>query len=525
MIKKLLIILFSSLIFFYFIFQDINIPYVGPNATNFNVYSLIAHNFNKFGYIQTKLAPLISVSETYPKDPQYFFHHPTFLSFSESILFKLFGESFWVGRLSVILYSLGSFFLIYLISKKIFNERLALTCLLIGSLIPAATIWGKMIGHEPLVLFFVLLTLYLIILYFDTNKKRYFYFSILFNIFGILSDWPALIFSFTIFLLFLYKRKVKEGILLCAISILTTVALLVYIYFLRNGLWDLQNAVFLRSFSGLIHIPYWPLTWIAAWITRVFIYFNPLIVILSIAFLYTSYKLYISKKLSSNEIIILCLFIFPIFHQLLYAQAVYSHNYLLYYHLPFYVFSSSYILNKFLKKGYLFLFLAIIVFSFIYLLIISDYKSKQIKSNLWRYEFAQKISEFIIPYETVVLNNRDRAVEPDLLWYPFLLNWIVSDTKSSDYYSKNYKYYVFTCNKLCPSNIKLLNDFKNKNKYVHIRTNQAEGYIIFLKEREIGNIQNGTEVFLKTSNSELLENTFAKQINNYIKNIIKIPQI
>src|SRR4030042_5213745 len=118
MTKKLLIILLASLMFLFFLVKDINLPYVGPNATNFNVYSLIAHNFNKFGYVQTKLAPLISVTDKYPANPHYFFHHPTLLSFSESLLFKIFGENFWVGRLTVILYSFGSFIFIYLIAKQ-----------------------------------------------------------------------------------------------------------------------------------------------------------------------------------------------------------------------------------------------------------------------------------------------------------------------------------------------------------------------------------------------------------------------
>ncbi|OGH05904.1 MAG: hypothetical protein A2171_00360 [Candidatus Levybacteria bacterium RBG_13_35_9] len=525
MTKKLLIILLASLMFLFFLVKDINLPYVGPNATNFNVYSLIAHNFNKFGYVQTKLAPIISITDKYPANPHYFFHHPTLLSFSESLLFKIFGENFWVGRLTVILYSFGSFIFIYLIAKKLFDEKFAVISLIIASLIPATTIWGKMIGQEPLVLFFALLSLYLLLLYFDTKNKKYFYFSLLSVILGILSDWPAILFPFAILPIFI-KNKKKEGAILCFVSIFTTIILLAYVYVLRSGFWDLQNAVVFRSFTGLLSMPYWPITWIEAWIVRLIIYFNPLIVILSAIFLYTQYKLFKSKKLSGKEIVILCLFIFPIFHQLLYAQAVFSHNYLLYYLLPFFVFSSSYVLNNLLKNKRYVLFSSVIIFSLAYLFIISGYKNKQVESNLWRYEFAQKISEFTKQYETVALNNRDNAVNPDLLWYPFLLNMVVSETETAGYYSKNYDRYVFTCNNLCPSNIVLLNEFKDKYKFVHISATQAQAYIIYLKEEKVGdNTKDEINIVLKTSPSKLLDETLAKKIYNYLRTFLNLSQV
>ncbi|OGH11445.1 MAG: hypothetical protein A3B38_01335 [Candidatus Levybacteria bacterium RIFCSPLOWO2_01_FULL_36_13] len=518
MSKALFLSLFVSiLIFIFFITVNINLPYVGPNATNFNVYSLIAHNFNKFGYLETKLAPIISVSEKYPANPEYFFHHPTLLSFTESILFKIFGEQFWVGRLTVILFSLGSLFLIYLIGKNLLNETFGAISALVFTLIPASTIWGKMIGQEPLVLFFCLAALYCSLIFLEKKENKYLILAGISLILGTLSDWPAIIFAFSLIFLFRKYSEVRKYSYVLVVAVGMFLLLLFYTYFLRNGFWDLQNAIGLRTALGLSKD--W-LFFLPTQLIRILIYLNSLFVLFTIAVGLYIYKKNKFKNLDKTSLTLLVFFSFFLIHQLLYAQAVFSHNYLLYYSIPFFAFGSSYLIYiLYTNKRYTYLSLAILT-SFIYLIVISDYKNKQVESNLWRYEFAQKISSYIPKYETVVL-NQSYSVDPDLLWYPFSINVMVSDDKSANFYSKNYKYYIYSCIDSCPTNIKLLNTLGSEHKTTRIKTTQAEAYVIYLNEKK----NDEDYVFLKTSPSNLLDGTFVKKIYNNLRSLLYTSQI
>src|SRR3990167_443294 len=127
-------VLFLPLVIFsFFATRGINLPYVGPNAFNFNIYSIIAHNYNKFGLLSTKLAPIVSASPTLPQHPVYYLHHPPLLSIIEALFFSIFGEHFWAGRLTVIIFSFLSLVLIYLIGYRLNGRKFALFSLFIAS--------------------------------------------------------------------------------------------------------------------------------------------------------------------------------------------------------------------------------------------------------------------------------------------------------------------------------------------------------------------------------------------------------
>jgi len=486
--QKLLFFLIPFLIFSLFIFKDINLPFVGPNATNFTVYSLIAHNFNQFGYLNTKLTPLISVSKNYPKTPQYFFHHPTLLSFSESILFKIFGEKFWVGRLTVILYSFGSLFLIYLLSKKLFNKQnLAVISTLIFAIIPASTLFGKMIGQEPLVLFFCLLTLNFSLDFLKNKNNKYLILSILSLILGIFSDWPTIIFVFALFPIFKTHKNIKAWLYLLLTTIFVLAFSLIYIYTLNSGFSDLKSALLHRGITGLLHIQFWPIIWITTLVSRILIYFNPIIFLPSLVFLYEVYKKGF-KKISKPNSVILALFIFPVLHVLLYMQASYTHYYLIYYFLPFVTLSFSLIIFKLLeKKKYLYI-LLIFIFSLTYLIGISLVKNNQNRANVFRFSLAQKISNFIPKYETVGLNSGD-VLDTDLLWYPFLINWEVTKTTNLDLYKDKYNFYIYTCVTDCKGYEIQMSRYKKEYSYVRVIGPNSETYLFSLTRKYMLNNQ------------------------------------
>lgn len=272
------------------------------------------------------------------------------------------------------------------------------------SLIPASTIFGKMIGQEPLVLFFGLLALYAILKYLSSFNKQFLVLSYISIILGILSDWPMAFFIFCFTPLFVKHKKIKVGIYLTALSVLFTV-LLIYVYWMRSGFWDLQNAAALRSFTGLLSLPAWPILWVVAIIFRFLTYFNPIFLILSFISLVEIYRRYIKNRLSDRDVVVLGFLLFGVFHLFIYAQATFTHPYLIYYWLPFITFASSLVLLRlFDKKAFLPL-IIIACFSIGYLFLIQKYKAIQIEQNIWRYELTRTVSKYLTPYEEVIINS------------------------------------------------------------------------------------------------------------------------
>src|SRR3989338_10895932 len=91
--------IFGCLFLLGLLFYGSNLPYVGYNAWNFNIYALIAQNYNRFGLINSHFAPIISVAKTLPEHPEYYLNHPPLLSVMISIVFSFFGDSFFSGRI------------------------------------------------------------------------------------------------------------------------------------------------------------------------------------------------------------------------------------------------------------------------------------------------------------------------------------------------------------------------------------------------------------------------------------------
>lgn len=504
-------------------------PYVGPNATNFNVYSLIAHNFNKFGYLQTKLAPVISVSNVLPDKPEYFFHHPTLLSFVESLLFRTFGESFWVGRVTVIIFAIGSFILTFFIGKKLVNKKYGVIAVFVTAMVPASTLFGKMIGQEPLVLFFCLLALYSALMYLSSENKKFLILCLISIVLGVLSDWPMMYFIFFFIPLFSKYKKTKIGIYLVLFSLAISAIFLAFVYFMQSGFWDLNNAITLRSVSGLLPIPLWPIRWIVAIFLRFFIYFNPVLFLLSIVTLYEIYMRYVKKQLSDVDLAIVGLFLFGIFHVFLYSQASFTHPYLIYYLVPFIAYGSSLIILEFLLKKNYFILGGLTFLCLIYLFGIQVYKSEQISSNIWRYVLTRTVSQHVSLYEEVLLNSSS-VIDSDLLWYPFLINRKTVDENISVKNKDKHSYYIYSCLGKCNSQNIQFNVLKNRYSFIYIVDLHAETYIFLLKQKK--NQKTGErqlpirEINLSKSSATQAEGSqLIRQIYRFTVERLKIPQL
>lgn len=505
------------------ILSGINLPYVGQNAYNFITYSLIAHNYNQFGYLMTKLAPLISVASSFPTHPEYFIHHPPLLSVVESLFLRFLGEDFWVGRLVPALFTAGSLIAIYLIEKILSNKKEAIFALVVACLLPATSIFGKMIGQEPLVLFFILCETFFVLKYFKTGNNKFMYFGLLSAVFAGLSDWPGAYFSIFLLPLFIKSKKTKEGIVLLCVSALVVLSTIIWISWIRSGVWDLQNAVNSRLFTALLDVPLWPFRWVGTVVLRFIIYFNPLFTIMSIAYLYTILRSVWKKKINEKNVVILIFSVFALFHITLYAEASFTHPYLIYYFIPFFAFSSSFFLSKIVAAKQYIATSLIFLFSAGFLLMMLFAKEEQIASNIWRYNLAAAVRPYLSSYETVIYNN-NYAIDHDIWWYPLLINSKRQDTNNSSKFLKNYRHYVYSCSPTCSVYGGQMKSLKRRYKYIVFKTLEGEAYLFFLQARQDNKPGNrNMTTFLVNSSEQKTDKVI--QIYRKIRDKLMIPQI
>ncbi len=523
------VIFLPLVIFSFFITRGINLPYVGPNAFNFNIYSIIAHNYNKLGLISTKLAPIVSASPALPQHPVYYLHHPPLFSVIEALFFRIFGEHFWAGRLTVIILSFASLVLIYLIGYRLGGKKFAFFSLLIASLLPAFSMFGRMIGQEPLVLFFALLTLFLVLSNTELSKKSrktYLFFIYPSIILGTLSDWPMVYFVLSLAPYLIYKKRFKLLLSMLITAITTALLFLLYIALVNSGLSDLQSSFINRSLGEVLKLQYWPFIWAATILLRFFVYFNPVITLLSFFFLFKLFSQIRSKHFSPKNMVYLGLFIFGFIHVSLYPEGSFGHPYWIYYFIPFITYSSAMTLLKF-SKNY-FILLAVFLFSFFFLLRVEKWKTGEIKANIWRYDLAQKASNYLLPYEKVAVNENS-SMDIDILHYKFLHDIDVKDNNSIS--DKKYRHYIYSCTTSCNVRDKNLQYLILRYDYKKLGSSQGEAYIFFLKEpaikSKLDKIRNASDE--KNAVKEALivreRESIFKTIYIYIKSFLHLPQI
>jgi len=123
-------------------------------------YSNIARNYVRYGYLETRFAPIITTGVTPPEDRRYYLTHPPLIGLAVSVAFHLFGEHEWSARLVPLLFGLGSIVLLFRIGSKVASREIGLVAAALFSLAPLETLYGAHVDPQgPPVTFFALLLL------------------------------------------------------------------------------------------------------------------------------------------------------------------------------------------------------------------------------------------------------------------------------------------------------------------------------------------------------------------------------
>lgn len=130
-----------------------------------------------------------------------------------SIPIKLFGHHVLASRLIPILASVGSGWVIYLLGKRFFKEKIGLLAALIYLYLPIVFIWAPVVKTEPIAIFFCLTSVYFLSRTFSTVLVRPGW-LILSGIFAAAAFYvrqPTLYLPITIFIFFILRRDLSRS--------------------------------------------------------------------------------------------------------------------------------------------------------------------------------------------------------------------------------------------------------------------------------------------------------------------------
>jgi len=526
--KKLkIVVFFLSLIFALFLMlKNINIPYVGPNATDLNVFSLIARNYNNWGYLNIKFAPIVSLSKEVPKNPEVYLHHPIFMTVFESLVFRIFGNDFWVGRFSVLIPAFLGLIMFFLLGKSLKNEKFGLLSLVISVLVPATIVFGRIL-HYPgaWTLFFILTTAYFAFQFIKNDRKIFLFLAVISVILGTLSDWPMTYFTPFLLPLFIKNKKTRAGVLLLLTSTFTAMFFLTYSYFILGSLKNILDAILNRSLGGLLTLSFWPLRWISVLLIRFVLYFNPLFVILGIIYIFDFIKKALQKKLDNFDLLIFAFLGVGTTQIILYPEGSFGHPFWIYLLVPFVVFATAKAINQRIKKVNIWM-IILLILSIIFVLRIEDWKTQQDLSNVFRYNLAKTVSSYFIPYDTIDINPSS-YVNADLYQYAFYQNTrsVQSPVKSLRDL-KNANYYVYSCIECSLNNFEV-NFLAQNFKFKTYDFPPGRVYIFFLKQKQdekisppIVNKSINIQVGVVPQKESVLRKTY-----EFLVDLLKAPQL
>jgi 4-amino-4-deoxy-L-arabinose transferase-like glycosyltransferase len=123
-------------------------------------YSNIARNYGRYGYVETRFAPIITTGYEPREERRYYLTHPPGIGIAVSSSFALFGEHEWAARMVPLLFHLGSILVLFRLGKRVFSPEIGLLAAALYAFAPLGTLYGAHVDPQgPPVVFSGLLLL------------------------------------------------------------------------------------------------------------------------------------------------------------------------------------------------------------------------------------------------------------------------------------------------------------------------------------------------------------------------------
>lgn len=311
--------------------NNLDKPFWGHHDFNNSFFGNIARNYVRYGLIATKLGQANSVGFASSGGFSYHTHHPPLLPLSLALSYWILGISEFSTRIVPVIFSALTVALFFIWIREKINLKTALVASLFWLISPLYLYFGKMAIHEVLVLFFFVFSFWQYTLWTSKGIKLNLYLMITGILLGMLSGWPGYYTPFVIALadLVTYRRLRKEML------IIILAAPLMFFLYLGNNMF-LTGSIFGGGFAEAFRFRSGSVVlnkWAVRELQMCLIYFNrPVVVLAFLGLVYAFLK---------KEWLIVLLFFFGLLHPVLFKEASFRHDYLIYYWLPFFALGAA----------------------------------------------------------------------------------------------------------------------------------------------------------------------------------------
>lgn len=340
----------------------VDAPFLGKYDWNSNTWSLIAKNYLRYGFACTKGGQSI----TYPRAEgceqlHFYMNHPPFITWVLAVAFTFFGWSERIARAPFLLSTAVSSVLLYAIVTLWFSRFTGLLSSIFFIALPIVTIYGKAVNHEPMVLMFLLLSLWAFTLWIQKNDSRYYYIYLTGSLFVGLTGWHGYILFFLLCGLtkLCYRHNYHSSLLPCFLlvglfvfhmihSSLVLGAFNTYIvqwFLIRTNLgamFGMTSRFTLMDYGSFFRI-------ITRWLSQ---NLTATLLLLSVSYLVWQLRGFFHhqhRELSHR--LLRTLLIYGVLIIIIFSQQVYEHEYLIIYLAPYVAVSGAWIVNNILHRA------------------------------------------------------------------------------------------------------------------------------------------------------------------------------
>lgn len=329
------IILFSLAIIL--IGQNLNKPFWGEHDWNGVRYGNIARNYLRYGLVVTKLGQVENSGQVPSSKFEYYTHYPPLLPILISVSYKIFGISEWSTRLVPLVATSSSLVLIFLIGSTVWDMKRGILASLLVLVTPMSLYFGKNPVHEPVVLFFILLSFWGYLNFKLRKTKIYKYIFVSGLILAEMTAWAGyfLISAITI-VSFLRKDKVslKQLIPYWLLSLILFFGHFIHIAFLTGSISGGNLFESLLQRSGMLKGVQPEGFNFIGYILRLKLWFSTLFTI-ALGLLAIIWIIIKKFGINNEDWPFFVLGVLGFIYITLFTNSVFIHNYLIFYFLPF----------------------------------------------------------------------------------------------------------------------------------------------------------------------------------------------
>lgn len=333
MFIRIIIASFLFLLSVILIGQNLDKPFWGEHDWNGVRYGNIARNYLRYGILETKLGQVENSGIVGKGDFEYYTHYPPLLPLAIGLSYKIFGVSEWSTRIVPLLTTAGSIVLIFLIGTN-YNLKIGIVAALLSLITPLSLYFGKNASHEPLALFFILLSLYGYISLRRLRHAKLIFISGL--VLAQLTAWAGFFLIPALALTHLLRRegdKFKELIPYWILSVALFGFHLLHIKLLTGSIAGGELFESLLQRSGLAQDPQPAGFNLPNYLNQLRLWFSTLYT-LTLTILATFWLVIRRFNIKGDEWPIFSLGLIGVIYIILFSNSVFIHNYLIFYFLP-----------------------------------------------------------------------------------------------------------------------------------------------------------------------------------------------